>query len=70
MTASCVYLSLYEVFQITSFIEQPCDTTYFIHNFQVQVHVQPPDTVKKYFTVTLKAFYTKTRSSYSKALFT
>ena len=28
---------------------------------------QPPDTVKKYFTRAFQAFYTRTRSSYSKA---
>ena len=62
--ASCVYLR----------ILRSCSDHLFHRvtqgNFLFQVQVagfQPPDTGKKYFTSAFQAFYTRTRSSYSKA---
>ena len=63
MTASCVYLRIWRCFSDHLFHKAPLGNCLF--HLQV-AEVQPPHTVKKYFTCAFQAFYTR-RSSYSKA---
>ena len=59
--------SIYQTFLVLSSFTR---ILYFAANILSRVEVadfQPADTVKNYFTVPFQAFYTRTRSSHSKA---
>ena len=65
MTTSCVYLFYILIsFSDQLFYRAPLGNCLF--HLQV-AEFQPSDTVKIYFTGTFQAFYTRTRSSHSKA---
>ena len=64
MTASYSYMVFLRSCSDHLFYRAPLENCLFY----VQVaEFQRPDTVKKYFTGAFQAFYTRTRSSYSKA---
>ena len=64
MTASCVFLWILRSFSEHFIYRSPLEN--FLFHLQV-AEFQQPDTVKKNFRGALQAFYTKTRSSHSKA---
>ena len=64
MTASCICLWILRSFSEHFFYRAPLENCLF--DVQV-VEFQPPDTVKYYFTCAYQVFYTRTRSSHSKA---
>ena len=64
MNVSCVYLWILRSFSDHFIYRVPLGNCLF--HLQV-AEFQPPHTVKKYFTCTFQAFYTRRKSSYSKA---